>query len=70
MTDTHDKFTLFAHTVDEFHWMLASIISLAELAGSGIECTTETVTLDRKKCIAISFLVEQVFLANPKINLQ
>lgn len=45
MTNAHNQFTLLAHTINEFHWMLSGIVSFAELTGSSIQSATETIAL-------------------------
>ena len=45
MPDAHNQLAFLAHAVDEFHWVLAGVVSLAELAGRRVQRTTETVAL-------------------------
>lgn len=45
MPDAHNQLAFLAHAVDEFHWMLAGVVGLAELTGCSVERTAETVTL-------------------------
>ena len=48
MPDAHNQLAFLAHAVDEFHWVLAGVVSLAELAGRRVQRTTETVALHTK----------------------
>lgn len=45
MSDSHDEFAFLAHSVNEFHWVLALVVGLAKLACSRVQSTTETVSL-------------------------
>lgn len=51
MANAHDELTLFAHRVDKLHGNHASIVAFAELLGSTVQSTTETITLkNNQKC--------------------
>ena len=45
MSDSHDEFTFLTHGVDEFHRVLALVVSLAVLTRRPVQSTAETIPL-------------------------
>lgn len=45
VANAHDELAFFAHGVDKLHGMLASVVGLAELTCSCVQCTSETIAL-------------------------
>lgn len=67
MPDAHNQLAFLAHAVDEFHWVLAGVVSLAELAGRRVQRTTETVALHTQD---IGLQLHKKAIERSDINLQ